>query len=322
MALGISMTTVVPLAPVDLRSQTNTEPQLFAEGVVSTGDNEFSISFTPDGEMVFWSISAPDRIKHPLVILMARRDGDAWGMPEVASFSGGLFSDADPFVVPDGKALIYMSRRPVSGDTPMERFDLWVVERNGEGWGEPRNVGPPVNTADDELFPTTTADGTLYYSSGYEGDTIDRGGRGGADLYRARWVGDRYSAPENLGDLINTEHSESNVYVAPDESFIVFASNRPGGLGGQDLYVSHNRDGAWTQPRNLGEFVNSPNDEYAPALSADGVRLYFTSRRPLFGPIAPETRLNYMTLVERIRGPGNGNADVYWVSADVLRAGP
>lgn len=320
MALVISMTTVVPLAPVDLRSQSNMEPQLFAEGVVSTGDNEFSTTFTPDGQTVFWSISAPDRVNHPLVILMARRTGDAWSEPEVAPFSGGPFSDADPFVMPDGRRILFMSRRPLEGVEPQQGFDLWVVDRDEKGWASPRAVGPPVNTVDDEIFPSATHDGTLYYSSGYTGDTVDRGGRGGADLYRARWLGDHYETPENLGEAINTEHAESNPYIAPDESLLVFASDRPGGLGGQDLYVSYNRNGTWTSPLNLGAPVNSPSDDYAPNVTPDGGHFFFTSRRPLFEPIPIGAPLDYPTLLNRIREPGNGNADVYWVEADVLGA--
>lgn len=288
-----------------------TEPHLFAPGVVSTGDNEFSTALTPDGRTVFWTVSAPDRLRHPFAILAAHRTADGWSDPEVVPFSGGPHSDADPFVSPDGSRLFFMSRRPLAGEASRPDFDLWVVERTAAGWSEPVHLASPVNSDAQEIFPSVAASGTLYFVS-------DRpGGRGENDLYRARWSAGAYGPPENLKD-VNSELGESNVCVAPDESFLIFSSARPTGLGDSDLYLSFRRGAGWSTPRNLGPAVNSDADDYAPALSPDGRDLYFSSRRTRFPARTPGERLTYAELRSRIRHAGNGNADVYVVPIETL----
>jgi hypothetical protein len=97
-----------------------------------------------------------------------------------------------------------------------------------------------VNTDGDELYPSVASDGTLYFSSCGRPDS-----RGWCDLYRSRWSDDRYREPENLGDSVNTPASETDAYVAPDQSYLVFAAyGRPDAVGDGDLYVSDFRNGA------------------------------------------------------------------------------
>ena len=84
--------------------------------------------------------------------------------------------------------------------------------------------------------------------------------------------------PENLGPAINSPQGENDVYIAPDESFIVFTSDRPGGQGENDFYLSVWKDGTWSQPRNLGPTINSAGTECCPSVSPDGK--YFFFNRP------------------------------------------
>jgi hypothetical protein len=286
-------------------------PILFAEGVLSTGDNEFSVAFKPDGRTAYTSVSGPDRIRHPLVILTAEFKDDRWQAPEVASFSG-TYSDADPFVSTDGLRLFFMSRRPSVGTLQRDDFDIWVVDATASGWGTPQRLGPSVNTDGSELFPSVTATGDLYFTATYS-DPVSGDDRIG--IHRSRLVGGEYSARENLSGAVNSGYDESNVYVAPDERFVIFSSVRPNGFGDADLYVSFNHAGVWSIPRNLGERVNSEFDDYAPAFSPDGRYLFYSSRRIRFADVSPDRSLDYSELIDRIRGPGNGggNADIYYV---------
>ena len=88
-----------PVAGAPAQSATrDTIPALFAEGVVSTGDNEFSTALSPDGRTVYWTVSAPNVFAFPFVILMATRTARGWSAPRVAPFSGTGFSDADPAI--------------------------------------------------------------------------------------------------------------------------------------------------------------------------------------------------------------------------------
>jgi dipeptidyl aminopeptidase/acylaminoacyl peptidase len=283
------------------RQAADTIPALFAEGVVSTGDNEFSTAFSPNGRRVYWTVSAPNVFVIPFVILMANRTPQGWSTPRVARFSGSGFSDADPAVSPDGRKIFFMSRRPVTGTTQRADFDIWVFD---VATSTTRRVDE-VSTDRQDLFPSVTSNGTLYFTSDRDG------GFGGLDIYRSRLVDGRYAAPENLGPVVNSAHGESNVFVAPDESYVIFSSSgRTDSRGAVDLYIAERSpDGAWSTPRAL-KYVNSEWDDYAPTVSHDGRLLYFTSRRPRAVPVQ-SGQLTYEDVRTRFRSAGNGNADIY-----------
>jgi hypothetical protein len=153
-------------------------------------------------------------------------------------------------------------------------------------WSAPVNLGPTLNTAYTEAGVFITRDGlSLYFSS-------DRpGGAGNLDLWvseRAR-VEDSWGAPRNLGSVINTTFSDTTPAVSVDGHWMFFASNRTGGVGDLDLYVSRrhtNRDNlGWQTPVNLGEVVNSMWSDRGPTLLDDEATgtytVYFSStRRP------------------------------------------
>src|SRR5690606_38968421 len=101
---------------------------------------------------------------------------------------------------------------------------------------------------------------------------------GSCDLYISYLTPEGWSRPENLGPLINTDAWESAPSLSPDKQELYFASNRPGGMGNSDIYVSRRLpDGNWDTPRNLGPAINTPGNESAPFVHADHQTLYFTS---------------------------------------------
>jgi Tol biopolymer transport system component len=102
-------------------------------------------------------------------------------------------------------------------------------------------------------------------------------GRKDNDLYRSRLVNGKYQKAENLGDAINTGTTEADPFVAPDGSFLIICSDRPGSESEEgDLYVSFNRGGKWTVPQTLGKIVNTTEYEYTPLISPDGKTFYFS----------------------------------------------
>jgi Tol biopolymer transport system component len=289
-----------------------TEPKIFAEGVLSTGDFESHPAFTPDGRTVYFLKNAPDFSFWTIVVSNFRQG--RWQQPEVAPFSG-RYSDADPFITPDGSRLYFISTRPLdskAGGAPKD-LDIWVVERTGAGWGEPKNLGAPVNSPGAEWFPTVASDGTIYFGSDREG------GRGRTDIYRARLVNGKYERAENLGEEINTPFNEFEPLVAPDQSYLIFmCGGRQDARGGFDLYLSYNREGRWTKPVNLGDKINSPANEYSPTISPDGKYFFWTSARRFAGR-PPERPLNYRELSARLRGPRNGLGDIYQIDLSALK---
>jgi Tol biopolymer transport system component len=238
----------------------------FAGGVVSTGE-DYGPAFTGDAKTVYFARRKQER--RSASILVSQLENGKWSAPKVANFSGE-FHDVEPFISPDGSKLFYTSKRPPEGTTPKKDFDLWVVEKTAAGWGVPKRLPEPVNSDGYENYPAVSSAGTLYFGS------ARAGGRGGVDLYRAKSVNGQYAAPENLGDLLNTSGDDADPYIAPDESYLIFSSTRPGGLGEGDLYISYNRQGVWTAPRHLGEKVNSSEWDYTPLIAPDGKSLYFS----------------------------------------------
>jgi hypothetical protein len=84
---------------------------------------------------------------------------------------------------------------------------------------------------------------------------------------------------ENLGAPMNSAQNDGSACIARDESYLLFESDRPGGFGQADLYISYNEDGVWTEPRNLGFPINSEQIEDGPFISPDGKYLFFNRRR-------------------------------------------
>ena len=281
------------------------EPTIFGDGVISTGDYESSITFAPDGNVAYFVKATPDVSFR--VILMSRLEKGKWTTPEVAPFSGE-YSDTDPCFSPDGTKLYFASRRPVEGTTPKADLDLWVVEKTSTGWSEPRHLNAPVNTPGQETSPSVTTDGTLYFSSSRAG------GKGSFDIYRSKLVDGNYTAPENAGDTINTPGPEVQVFVTPDDNLLVFAAlGRQDGQGSVDLYLSKRAEGAWSKPVNLGNKVNSKGADTAPRISSDRKHFYWTSTRGYGFEDQQAHRLSYKELSNKLQGAGNSLGDIYQI---------
>jgi len=286
---------VAPPGPYLGQTPPGTTPALFAPGFVSTERRELNAAFTPDRRTLFF---ARDRGPGVTAILMTASDGKRWTTPVTAPFSRDDAGDVDVFVTADGREVYFCSERTVpggrraeAGATPVtaaRTADIWMATRTADGWSSPVWLGPSVNSSAADYYPTLTQAGTLYFSSNREGSL------GQNDVYRARRVDGAWTAPENLGPPINTSGREFDPFIAPDESYLIFASERPGGLGRSDLYLSvHREDGSWAPPVNLGAPINSSASEYTPNVSPDGRYLFFTSGR-------------------------EGTDDLYWVDAAVI----
>ncbi len=285
------------------------EPTIFGEGTISTGDYDSHPAFTSDGRTLYFLKSTPNF--NFWTIVVSRFENGKWNAPEVAPFSG-QWSDADPFITEDGAKLYFISTRPQEGQSN-RNLDIWVVEKTADGWGKPRNLGVPINSSGREWYPTLARNGTLYFGSDREG------GKGATDIYRSRLVDGKYGVPENLGDAINTPAGEFEPFIAPDESYLIFAAvGRPDGLGGFDLYISYNRNGAWTKAVNLGNKINSSGTDFSPKISPDGKYFFWTSTRG-FADQPLTTRLNGQDLLVKLRSANNGLGDIYQIELSALK---
>lgn len=290
----------------------STEPRIFAEGIISTGDDEFGGAITPDGKTIFFDKTVPR--SYIYTICVSHFENGRWSQPEVAPFSG-YYRDSDPVLSPDGLRLYFVSDRPVDGK-PKTDFDVWVVEKIDDVWRMPKHLDAPINSEGSEYFASETKDGTIYFTSNRAGS------RGGIDVYRSKPVNGKYAEPENLGDLINSpSYVNIEALVAPDESYLLIgAFGHADGYGDCDIFISYNRGGSWTKPENLGPKINTAAREYTPRISPDGKYFFFTSERGL--PTATRTKpITYQELESGIKSTLNGLGNIYQIDMAALGIG-
>jgi hypothetical protein len=258
------------LIPGSLGAQTVGQPERFAPGVVSTGDDyTHSLSITPDGHRVYFTRQIGRQ--GPFIFVSDWKDG-AW-QPAVPAPFNGVFGGDYQTLAADGKRLWFSSRRPANGDTARAAIratqaDLFYVDWNGDHWGEPVRVAAPVNTAEMEGYPAPTASGNLYYHSRAAGAARDN-----VDVWRAVFSNGTYQTPAPLP--INFEGLEGE--PAPDqrERWLIYMSLRPGGKGDCDIWVTYPTRSGWSAPENLEGGVNTEACEWTPKLSPNGETLFF-----------------------------------------------
>jgi Tol biopolymer transport system component len=267
----VNRAVLTPLVLLAVLGSPRQVPQVnvFGLGTISTPEFESHFEMDVDDKTVYFVRSTPQFTDWK--IWTARADGAGWTKPTMATFSG-THRDADPFITPDGKRFFFISDRP-HPDKKDASMDIWVMERRGRGWSEPKRLGPDVNSETDEWYPTTTKSGTLYFGSGR------KGALGQTDIWRSSLKNGRYTEAVNLGRPVNSAEDEIEPFIAPDESMLIFGAGRTGGAGGLDFYVSRRNGKGWSEPKRLPEPPNSPRTELAPKLSRDGKRFYFTGIR-------------------------------------------
>lgn len=200
------------------------------------------------------------RISASGYVFEARNLGDSVNSP---------FPEYYPSLPVDGRTLVFTRR--VGGTDE----DFLVSRRDSSAWRKAEKLPGDINTPLNEGAQNLSQDGEWLVFTGCNFPD----GMGSCDLYlsiRTRQGG--WGRPRNLGEAVNTEAWESAPSLSPDRRSLYFASNRAGGMGGNDIWVSRRRpDGAWGEPENLGAPVNTAGNESCPFLHADGRTLYFTS---------------------------------------------
>ena len=289
--------------------------ELFGDGVFSTGDYELPPTFEAGGRRAWFTVSTPTygRMRW---IMETERTATGWSAPRVAPFSG-QYDDADPYLSPDGSRLFFLSKRPLApGQPPRRDLDIWVMAREGAGWGPPRHLGERVNGPGEEHYVTSTRDGRLVIAA------VRPDSRNLGDLYEVPFEGGAYGEPRNFGPAVNQPDThETTPWVSPDGSYVIFASRRADAVGDLDLYVTvRDSAGAWGKPVNLGPNVNSTAVDYCPLVSPDGEWLYFSSTRSVFERRAGE-RWRAEELRPALRGAGNGLGDTYRIRLKDALAG-
>ena len=256
---------------------------LFAPNFISTEESEFGSVFSASGKEFYYGVDVNGKNEIRFTQMVDRK----WSEPNII-LSHDRYGYNDPFLSNDEKRLYYISKRALDGLGALKDVDIWYSQKEIDGWSEPIHGGKHINSEGNEYYISFTNEGTIYFSSNVKADR-DRN-EDNYDIYYAKSLDGEFQMPVALGPAINTDGYEADVFVAPDESYLIFCSTRTNGFGRGDLYISFkNADGDWMEAVNMGQEINTSYYEYCPFVSKDGKYLFYTS-----------------------------NQDIYWISAAVI----
>lgn len=274
------------------------EPEKLS-GLVDTTAQEYEPALSPDGKELYFVRGLPGRYGPQQTadnadIYMARQTETGWSDPKPLARINTEYNELGPRLTPDGRWLLLYSDRPGG----QGGYDIWASRRTEDGWAEPINLGTNINSPHNDYSPAPAPDGRLFFATNRQAAerrkndwhaTVREGEIGDYDLFRARPFTPKpdqevsedlaYEVAEPLAET-NTPHHEGACCVSPAGDFLYFASNRPGGHGGFDLYrLSLRGAGGEQGPANLGPEINTGANETDPELTDEGFTLLFSTDR-------------------------------------------
>jgi Tol biopolymer transport system component len=241
-----------------LAKTSDAQSKLFAPGIVSKG-SQFGMAMAPNGNTVFYVQSYGGR--DTLRIYQSQRIKRKWQKPYLAFFADTQFKQIDPTISPDGKTILFNSLA-----NPEKGFDIYAVYQNDTGWGVPMLLPETVNSNRSDFYATMSSNGNIYFTRRMASN----------DIYVSKKTVTGYSIAIPLDSPINTLKNESNPYISPDESYLIFFADLSDSYGDVDLYISFNKDGKWSVPQNLGSKVNTGAGEFCPSVDVRGKQFLFS----------------------------------------------
>ncbi|GGI25946.1 OmpA family protein [Pedobacter mendelii] len=248
-------------ASIAIKKPVKFSPVNLGQGV-NTTDAEYFPALTADGETLIFT----RQVNGNEDFWTAQFKNNSWNLatPLSTKINTTKFNEGAQTISPDGKYLFFTGCNRPDG---LGRCDIYVSHREGKDWGEPYNVGKPVNSEYWESQPAISPDGrTLYFISNRPG------GSGGYDIWKSTITDDAKWGPAiNLGPEINTAYDENTPFLHVDGKTLYFSSDGWPGFGNKDIYYSRMDDiGKFQKPINLGYPINSFENESGLIVSADG----------------------------------------------------
>lgn len=226
-------------------------PNRFAMGIVSQLPHfeHSTLTFSADLQSCCWA-DWNRKIFH-----MERKDG-RW-MPPVTL----LENASNPCMTPNGKRIYFTMKRFLDDGGRGGDNDIFFIERSPNGWSDPVNLGPNVNSELGEDQPSVSQNGTVFF-------------RLNGDIYRSRMREGEYLPREKLGAPINTESAQTEPFIAHDESFLIFRSIGPEGVMAPNHYISYRRaDDSWSTPVNWAKDIDA--SMMFPSITPDHAYLFY-----------------------------------------------
>jgi outer membrane protein OmpA-like peptidoglycan-associated protein/tetratricopeptide (TPR) repeat protein len=233
----------------------------------------FAVLSADEEEMYFTARDGDDPRADEDILRSIKKDS-IWQTPEKVTELNTKSNEGTCTISADGRTIIFTvcenSGRQVYGSC-----DLFISEKQGDKWSEPKNMGNLINTKDWETQASLSADGkTLYFVS------TRQGGYGRSDIWKST-CNDRgvWSAPQNLGDKINTAGEENSPFIHVNGKTLFFASDIHLGFGGFDLFkteIDETEEKGWKKPENLGYPINTHTDQHSLFVTTDGKTAYYS----------------------------------------------
>ncbi len=183
-----------------------------------------------------------------------------------------------PSLSADEQTLVFTRRIPIDNPNPgsysSHQEDFFITFKKDSAWTKAENMGPPINTPDNEGAQALSVDGKSMFFTACNRP----GDYGRCDIYYAAKKGNRWGKPYNIGAPVNTKYSEKQPGIAPDGKTLYFASDRNGTKGKLDIWMTQKQpNSGWSEPQNLGDNINTPGHEMSPFIHPDGQTMYFAS---------------------------------------------
>lgn len=288
--LAVAPATVTAVRPTPVVQPVN------LGSAINTKLREGEVSFTADGKTMYFNCQMrPRRAGNDICVsrLIGTFDEGRWTTPEIVA--PGVISRTDtpevePVISADGKRLYFMSVGRAGG---LGGGDIWYSDNVNGVWQAPKNLGAPFNSPYNDHCLFFSADGNEAFWT-----STRPGGYGGNDIWTSRKVNGVWQPAVNLGPNVNSPHSDHHSIPSPDGKSLYVTSGRPGGYGGEDIYVTTRNDaGVWGPLVNLGPLVNSDKDDRCPSFTPDFRFFVFDSER----------------------AGGRGSKDLWWVYYDQVK---
>ncbi len=257
--------------------------KIFAPDFISKEhESEFGSIFSEKGTEFYYAIDINGKAE----IRYTRLKNNRWSIPKTI-ISHEKYGYNDPFLSTNEKELFYISNMPKNEKDTIPDYDIWYSKKINNEWSKPINAGNKINSDNNEYYISFASNGTMYFASN---KNAEKNRLHDYDIYSATRINNEFNEPEKLNNAINSKRYEADVFVSPNESYLIFSSARKEGFGKGDLYISFkNKNGEWQNAKNMGAIVNTKNHELCPFVTKDGKYLLYTS-----------------------------NQDIYWISTQIL----
>jgi hypothetical protein len=266
------------LAPGDLPdavvAQAPSTPAPFVPGIVPLDGEAQAAAPGPEGRVVYMAAAVGEDGLTRINSSTWDEEAASYDRPTPLHFSDGEYLEESPALAPDGSYLLFASARPVETGEVFD-FNIWVAQweeipdEDGEvegAWSDPWPL-PVVNSPAWDGAPSLAANGNLYFASERQGPAA------GPTLFVSELDQGMWGVPEPLPEPLNVGAADTDPWIAPDESLLLFSSNRDGVF---DIYVAFRSEvGGWLEAVPLGDAVNTDGNERAPAMSGSGDYLFF-----------------------------------------------